>query len=190
MHSYGSPLDGRGIEPPALPKHPPPPPILGCCLGILVLMIRLLLCRSLIIFRAGGTRVALVTFGTEASLEFNLGDAKTRTENGTLAAIDEVQYRGGGTATAMALKMVDENVAPSARKDSHKVIMFITDGMSNIGGSPLGIAKKLRDRKKFTIYTIGKILIQIFSLGILLPAMVLCSGPLRQVKIYQLPIKS
>lgn len=105
--------------------------------------------------RAGGTRVALVTFGTEASLEFNLGDAKTRTENGTLAAIDEVQYRGGGTATAMALKMVDENVAPSARKDSHKVIMFITDGMSNIGGSPLGIAKKLRDRKKFTIYTIA-----------------------------------
>ncbi|XP_015777234.1 PREDICTED: complement factor B-like isoform X2 [Acropora digitifera] len=105
--------------------------------------------------RAGGTRVALVTFGTNAELEFNLGDARVSTLEETLKAIDGVRYRGGGTATAMALELVQTAVAPMARSGSHKALMFITDGKSNIGGSPKKIAKELREIYGFEIYAVA-----------------------------------
>ena len=76
----------------------------------------------IIICRAGGTRVALVTFGTNAELEFNLGDARVSTLEGTSKAIDDVRYSGGGTATAMALELVQKAVAPMARRGSHKAL--------------------------------------------------------------------
>ncbi|XP_067016857.1 complement factor B-like isoform X1 [Acropora muricata] len=105
--------------------------------------------------RAGGTRVALVTFGTSAELEFNLGDARVSTLDKTSKAIDDVRYRGGGTATAMALELVQTAVAPMARSGSHKALMFITDGKSNIGGSPKKIAKDLREIYGFEIYAVA-----------------------------------
>ena len=98
----------------------------------------------------------MVTFGTNAELEFNLGDARVSTMEGTLKAINDVRYRGGGTATAMALELVQTVVAPIARRGSHKAMMFITDGKSNIGGSPKKIAKELRDIDGFEIYAVGK----------------------------------
>ena len=38
-------------------------------------------------------------------------------------------------------------------------MMFITDGMSNKGGSPKDQAKDLREKDGFEIYAIGKVLI-------------------------------
>ena len=109
------------------------------------------------IFRADGTRIAAVSFGTEAKLEFNLRDANVDTMEKAIEAIDKIMYMGGATASALALQMVRKVVVPQARRDSHRVMMFITDGMSNIGGSPLREAKDLRDNENFEIYAIGTV---------------------------------
>lgn len=108
-------------------------------------------------FRADGTRIAAVSFGTEAKLEFNLGDAKVDSIEKAIEAIDNIVYMGGATASALALQMVRKVVVPNARGDSHRVIMFITDGMSNIGGPPKKEAKHLREVENFEIYAVGKI---------------------------------
>ena len=107
-------------------------------------------------FRADGTRIAAVSFGTEAILEFNLGEANVDTIDKALEAIDKIRYMGGATASALALRMVRRVVVPQARDDSHRVMMFITDGMSNIGGPPQKEAKYLREKENFEIYAIGK----------------------------------
>lgn len=105
--------------------------------------------------RADGTRVAAVTFGTDVKVEFNLGDAKVDTMDKAIKAIDDIIYIGGATASALALQEVKDVVVPQARPDSHRVLMFITDGMSNIGGPPKKLAKHLREQENFEIYAIG-----------------------------------
>ena len=72
-----------------------------------------------------------------------------------IEAINKIMYMGGATASALALRMVRRVVVPQARRDSHRVMMFITDGMSNIGGPPQKEAKYLRDEENFEIYAIG-----------------------------------
>ena len=66
---------------------------------------------------------------------------------------------GGATASTLALQMVRKVVVPQARKDSQRVLMFITDGMSNIGGPPRKEASYLKKTKHFEVYAVGKILI-------------------------------
>lgn len=102
-------------------------------------------------------RVVAVTFGTDVKVEFNLGDAKVDTKDKAIKAIDEIIYIGGATASALALQEVRDVVVPLARPDSHRVLMFITDGMSNIGGPPKKLAKYLREQENFEIYAIGKV---------------------------------
>ena len=110
-------------------------------------------------FRRDGTRIALVTFGTEAVLEFNLGDAKVATLERAIEEIGKVKYAGGATASAKALKLVRTVVAPNARKGSKRAMIFITDGKSNIGGSPEREAKTLKEDEQFDfeIYAVGKL---------------------------------
>ena len=110
-------------------------------------------------FRRDGTRIALVTFGTEAVLEFNLGDAKVATLERAIEEIGKVKYAGGATASAKALKLVRTVVAPNARKGSKRAMIFITDGKSNIGGPPEREAKILKETKQFDfeIYAVGKL---------------------------------
>ena len=110
-------------------------------------------------FRRDGTRIALVTFGTEAVLEFNLGDAKVATLERAIEEIGKVKYAGGATASAKALKLVRTVVAPNARKGSKRAMIFITDGKSNIGGPPEREAKILKENKQFDfeIYAVGKL---------------------------------
>ena len=107
-------------------------------------------------FRASGTRIAAVSFSTEARLELNLGEATVNTMEKAIQAIDKIRYMGGATAYALALRKVRRVVVPQARKDSHRVMMFITDGMSNIGGPPQKEAEHLREEENFEIYAIGK----------------------------------
>ena len=97
-----------------------------------------------------------MTFGTEAKVEFNLGDAKVDTLKKAIDAIGKVNYIGGATASALALQEVRKVVVPNARKGSKRAMMFITDGMSNIGGSPEKEADYLKDKEEFEIYAIGK----------------------------------
>ena len=56
--------------------------------------------------RWDGTQIAFVTFGTEARLYFNLGDAAVDTTEKAIEATDRVKYIGGATASALALDMV------------------------------------------------------------------------------------
>ena len=97
-----------------------------------------------------------MTFGTEAKVEFNLGDVETFEK--ASEAFDKVMYLGGATASTLALKKVQDVVVPFARDDSKRVMMFITDGRSNIGGPPKKAAENLREKKGFEIYSIGKVL--------------------------------
>ena len=110
-------------------------------------------------FRRDGTRIALVTFGTEAVLEFNLGDAKVATLERAIEEIGKVKYAGGATASAKALKLVRTVVAPNARKGSKRAMIFITDGKSNIGGPPEREAQTLKEDEQFNfeIYAVGKL---------------------------------
>ena len=110
----------------------------------------------LTISRRDGTRIALVTFGTEAKLEFNLGDAEVDTMKKVIKAISKVKYAGGATASSFALRLVRTVVVPNARGDSKRAMIFITDGKSNVGGPPKREAAILRDDQNFEIYAVGK----------------------------------
>ena len=86
---------------------------------------------------------------------FNLGDDEFNTAHDVIKKIREIHQPGGGTATRLALDKVRKVVAPNTRPSAQKVLFFITDGKSNIGGSPEKAAKMLRKRKNFEIYAIG-----------------------------------
>ena len=73
-----------------------------------------------------------------------------------IEAIDKIKYMGGATGPKLAFRMVRNEVEPLARVDSHRVMMFITDGISNINGPSQKEATYLRERGKFEIYAIGK----------------------------------
>ena len=101
-------------------------------------------------------RMAAVTFGTTAHLEFNLGDTKVDTLDKAIKAIDRIAYMGGATATTDALTLVKKEVVKRADPESDKVMIFITDGQSNIGEPPKKIADVLHKNDSFEVYVIGK----------------------------------
>lgn len=81
-------------------------------------------------------QVGLVAYSTEASIEFDLDDFQS--EEGVIAALRDVQYTKGWTATALALlltrHMLDPNRGYGARPFSDgipKVAVLLTDGRSN-----------------------------------------------------------
>ena len=51
---------------------------------------------------------------------------------------DKIRHIGRATASALALQILITVVVPQAHKDSRRVMIFITDGMLNIGGSMEG----------------------------------------------------
>ena len=101
-------------------------------------------------------RMAAVTFGTTAHLEFNLGDTKVDTLDKAIKAIDRITYMGGATATTDALTLVKKEVVKRADPESDKVMIFITDGQSNLGEPPKKIADVLHKNDSFEVYVIGK----------------------------------
>ena len=103
-------------------------------------------------------RIAAVLYGTEARLEFNLGDVEVDTIDKAVKAIENIRYVGGATATTDALKLVRNLVAPQARFDSDRVMIIITDAKSNIGDPPKKIANELHKHYHFEVYAIGKTL--------------------------------
>lgn len=98
-----------------------------------------------------------MTYGTDAHLEFNLGDAKVDTIDKAIKAIDDITYMTGATASTDALTLVRDVVAPVAGLDSDRVMIFITDGKSNVGDSPQNVARELQESYGFEVYAIGKI---------------------------------
>ncbi|KXJ16643.1 Complement C2 [Exaiptasia diaphana] len=106
-------------------------------------------------WKPGGTHVAALTYGTKPQMEFNLGDASTDSADKVIRQLDKIDRLGGGTASQPALDMVKTLVVPQTREGSQKTLFFITDGRSNIGGSPRKAAAYLREKKDFEIYAVG-----------------------------------
>lgn len=100
-----------------------------------------------------------MTFGTTARLEFNLRDANVDTLDKVIEAIDGIRYMGGATATSDALTLVRKEVVKKAGFESDRVMIFITDGKSNLGEAPKKIAGVLHKKDRFEVYAIGKIII-------------------------------
>ena len=98
-----------------------------------------------------------MTFGTTAHLEFNLGDRKVNTIDKAIKAINDIMYMGGATATTAALTLVKKQVVKKAGRHSDRVMIFITDGQSNMGDPPKKIAQELHKEDHFEVYAIGEI---------------------------------
>ena len=84
-----------------------------------------------------------------------MDDAEVDSTEKAVDKIGRIKRVLGGTATTLALYMVHKDVVPLARKNSKRILLFITDGMSNIGGRPKSAAKRLKEKDGFEIYAIG-----------------------------------
>lgn len=100
-----------------------------------------------------------MTFGTTARLVFNLRDANVDTLDKAIKAIDGIRYMGGATATTDVLTLVRKEVVKKAWFESDRVMIFITDGQSNLGEAPKKIAGVLHKEDRFEVYAICKIII-------------------------------
>lgn len=101
-----------------------------------------------------GTRVAIVTFNSQAQVNFNLKTKVIKDKDQALKELGNIKFQGGGTNTAGALDKVFHVVSPETRKGANKVLFLITDGRSNAGSDPKHFAERLR-QKNFEIYAIG-----------------------------------
>ncbi|XP_028411074.1 complement factor B-like isoform X2 [Dendronephthya gigantea] len=105
--------------------------------------------------RPDGTRIACVTYGTRADVQFTFTSASVETKNDALKKIREIKYTRGGTATRLALEKVENVILPSSvRYNTTKAMFIVTDGESNVGGSPKKAADRLKN-ENVEIYVIG-----------------------------------
>ncbi|KAK3730730.1 hypothetical protein QZH41_005002 [Actinostola sp. cb2023] len=127
------------------------------------------------VYRPKGTRIAAIVYASEAEVVFNFGDnaaisvdgvhqmlekiVKVRVDPRSVKSVPQQLKKDGilrgGTATAMALTLAAEVVFASRKSKSQRVVFFITDGMSNIGGSPIKAAQILKRKYSVEIYAIG-----------------------------------
>ena len=75
------------------------------------------------------TRVALVTWSTSVTLEFDFDGYINN--DGVKNGIDGVIYNGGWTATGNALNFIRNNLFSQSSSSATKVLFIITDGRSN-----------------------------------------------------------
>ena len=110
------------------------------------------------------TRVAVVTYGTTATVAFDLNHSKIKHTSrinvkNDIATIP--QYPGGWTATGDALQLVNDQVfqvSRGMRPYGKKSILLLTDGHSNHGQNPVTAANALRTRfgsNDFSIIALG-----------------------------------
>nr|XP_006820863.1 PREDICTED: complement factor B-like [Saccoglossus kowalevskii] len=112
----------------------------------------------------GGTRVGVLTYGSDVIINFHLSDDLTSTEL-VVQALDNIDYATHqgrrGTATKDALKTVREIMIPQAaaslvdRSFAKKALFLITDGKSNIGGDPANEADKLKTEFHVDVHCVG-----------------------------------
>ncbi|XP_078685905.1 matrilin-1-like isoform X1 [Branchiostoma floridae x Branchiostoma belcheri] len=93
------------------------------------------------------THVAAISFSDveKTRVEFNFAQSGTRDE--VKAALGNIAYERGWTATATALELARDNVFQSvagSRPNAAKILFLITDGKSNRGGAPIPIADQLK----------------------------------------------
>ena len=72
-----------------------------------------------------------------------------------IRVIDNVTSTRGITSAALALRLVRFKVGPLTRRDSERVMMFITDG-EGITGVARKEAQYIREKEAFRVFAIGK----------------------------------
>ena len=104
------------------------------------------------------TRVGFVAYSTSSHIEFDL-DTHTNLD-ALQQAIDDISYRGGWTATALALNdsrdLLDPSLNNGARAASEgipKLAVLLTDGKSN--QYPLDFAAPALRNAGVQVYTVG-----------------------------------
>lgn len=110
-------------------------------------------------------QVGLVTYATDATIEFDLNDFQS--VEGVIAALRDVIYTKGWTATALALfltrVMLDPGREYGARPFSDgvpKVAVLLTDGRSN----QISIIDRANNLRKFGVQVSGKIITKCYPL--------------------------
>ena len=91
---------------------------------------------------AEAVRVGLVTYNTEAKVQFGLSSHTSKSE--LLKAISRVKFSEGITATGDALALARTAVLSKARAGVPKIVILITDGRTNFGKNPIEEAAKLK----------------------------------------------
>ncbi|MBV8689008.1 MAG: VWA domain-containing protein [Candidatus Eremiobacteraeota bacterium] len=93
-----------------------------------------------------GTRIAVVTFSSAASLIQPL----TSDHDQALASLDRIPPADGGTAIGDALKTAAQQLPARG----HRAVVLMTDGVNNRGADPLQAAGVLAARH-IPVYTVG-----------------------------------
>ena len=75
------------------------------------------------------TRVAIVTWSTRVTLEFNFN--KYINNEGVKKGIERIKYSRGWTATGDALNFIRKNIFSQSPSGAKKVLFVLTDGKSN-----------------------------------------------------------
>lgn len=103
-----------------------------------------------------GARAGALTFSSEAIVQFMPVEFST-TED-VIKALDDMEYKKGGTATTAALEKLLTDVMPMTKAwlgpKTKSVIFILTDGKANMGGDPQLKAKELKEVGA-EIYCIG-----------------------------------
>jgi Ca-activated chloride channel homolog len=102
--------------------------------------------RAFINEAPAGIKIGLIAFAGGAELVAPLSANKAA----TLAALDDLPSPNGATAIGDALDMAAEQLPP----EGHRVVILITDGVSNTGTDPQQAAQDL-GAHHIPIYTIG-----------------------------------
>ena len=103
-----------------------------------------------------GSAVGVILFSNRAHIEFNL-TAHTSLD-ALLLAIRKLDYSGGGTNTADALRLLlntAQNGGLGLRDDSLHSAIVITDGQSNNPSRTISAANTLHDSNIFDVYAVG-----------------------------------
>ena len=99
------------------------------------------------------TRVAIVTWSTRTTLEFDFN--KYINDDGVKKGIKKIRYSRGWTATGDALNFIRRNLFSQSSSDAKKVLFVLTDGRSNRQRyKPTTEAKLLKDAG-VEIFTFG-----------------------------------
>ena len=97
--------------------------------------------------------VSVISYADSASLHFGL--TRHTDKSSLLQAIRAVPYTGGGTNTAAALQLLQNNPSLGLRNGYRHIVVFLTDGRSSDTRETLRIASQIHSTNIYDIISIG-----------------------------------
>ena len=94
-----------------------------------------------------GTRLAIIIFDQNVSLAVPLTSVTLSNRNELLESLDKINYRGLFTDSPAAIERAIYELKNNARRDSQKLIIFMTDGIVDTGNTQVDLenSKWLRE---------------------------------------------